>query len=108
MTVAEYRADMVNPKETRAMGIFQLAFMDGGLGTKSNISFNIVNYGRNYRIQVGYSENRSFVRVGETTNIPIPEGWSLERVAQEELRLPGDSVDIFLEGRLFRESKKSN
>lgn len=105
MTVTEYRADMVDPKETHAMGIFQLACIDCGLSKKPNISFNITKYGLNYRVEVGYSEEGKFVRVGETTSIPIPEGWSLERVAQEELKLPRDSISIFLEGKLLRAAK---
>ena len=96
----EYRADQVDARETRAMDLFQLTFMEGGLNGKCVLSFNIVKYGESYRVQSGYTENNQFVRVGETPDIPIPSGWNLEKVAEEELRFPGDNVNVFLNGKL--------
>lgn len=100
MADKSYRADLVNPNRTAAMEIYRLAFMDGGLGKRPHHSFNIVRLGTDYRVQAGYADNDKFNLVGETTSIPLPAGWDLTKVAQEELRLPGNAATVFLNGRL--------
>jgi len=104
MTDSNYRADLVDAKETHAMDLFRLAYMEGCFNKRTDISFNIATYGSAYRVEVGYTEHETFVKIGETPNISIPAEWSLEKIAEEELRLPAKSVNVFLGGKLLQKS----
>ncbi|MEK6856342.1 MAG: hypothetical protein AABX66_04260 [Nanoarchaeota archaeon] len=96
-----YRADLVNPNRTMAMGMYELAFMDGRLSKKPFHSFNLIQLGAEYRVQVGYAKGDQFNCVGETNLVPLPTEWDLAKAAREELRLPGNATTVFLNGKLY-------
>lgn len=99
-----YQADKVPPEETRAMGIFQLAYIDAGLSkvSENKLAFNIIGDLplESYKVQAGRIENDKFISHGETTSIPLPKGKDLQQIAKDELRLPGSKTNIFLNGEL--------
>jgi len=99
-----YQADKVDARETQAMGIFQLAYIDAGLSKfqENKLAFNVIGFPSLgiYRVQAGRIENNKFISHGETTNIPLPKGKDLQQVAQDELRLTKFKTNIFLNGEL--------
>jgi hypothetical protein len=99
-----YQADKVPPKETQAMGIFQLACIDAGLSKvpEDKLAFNVIEYPslERYIVQAGRIENDKFISHGETTSISIPKGKNLQQIAQDELRLTKLKTNIFLNGEL--------
>jgi hypothetical protein len=105
-----YQADKVDAKETQAMCIFRLAYMEGGLYKIPDnlMAFNIVEHKKSdsYIVQAGRIENDKFIMHEETTSIPFPKGKNLQQVAQNELRHTKQGKDnfrtnIFLNGELF-------